>query len=50
MDQIKQAFEDKTISEDDAKNQEEQVQKLIDQYNQKLDDLFTRKQQEITTV
>ncbi len=50
MDQIKQAFEDKIISEDDAKNQEEQVQKLIDQYNQKLDDLFTRKQQEITTV
>ncbi|NOY14969.1 MAG: ribosome recycling factor [bacterium] len=50
MDAIKDEFESKNISEDEAKHQEKQVQQLIDQYNQKLEELYDRKEKDILTV
>ncbi|MFC1790535.1 ribosome recycling factor [Patescibacteria group bacterium] len=44
---IKQEFEDKEIGEDERKRQEDEAQKVTDEYNQKIGQLGMLKQKEI---
>jgi ribosome recycling factor len=47
---LKKAFEAKEVNEDDKFNQEEELQKLTDEFVGKIDDLFKAKEQELLTV
>lgn len=47
---IKKALKDKAISEDDNKRQQEEVQKLTDEYIKKIDQLAVDKEKELMTV
>jgi ribosome recycling factor len=49
-DELKKALKDKVISEDDNKRQQEEVQKLTDDYIKKVDQLATDKEKELMTV
>lgn len=49
-DSLKQLLKDKTISEDDNKRQQDEVQKLTDDYIKKIDQLATDKEKELMTV
>ena len=50
MDMIKDLKKDGLISEDEESGAEKEVQKLIDTYNGKIDDLFSAKEKEIMEV
>ena len=47
---IKKSQKDKVISEDDSKRQQEEVQKLTDDFIKKVDQLATDKEKELMTV
>ena len=47
---LRAAKEAKTISEDELRKCTAQVQKLTDQYSANIDELFTHKEKEITTI
>lgn len=49
-DEIKKAVKDKTMSEDEQKRLETEVQKLTDDYIKKVDHLATDKEKELMTV
>ncbi len=49
-DMLKAALKDKAISEDDNKRQQEEVQKLTDDYIKKIDQLSADKEKELMTV
>jgi len=49
-DTLKNLLKDKAISEDDNKRQQEEVQKLTDDYIKKVDQLATDKEKELMTV
>jgi ribosome recycling factor len=49
-DELKKALKDKVISEDDNKRQQDEVQKLTDDYIKKIDQLATDKEKELMTV
>lgn len=49
-DSLKNLLKDKAISEDDNKRQQEEVQKLTDDYIKKIDQLATDKEKELMTV
>ena len=49
-DELKKAEKDGTISEDDLKRAEDEVQKLTDQYIEKINELLGSKEQEILEV
>jgi len=49
-DALKQQLKDKAISEDDNKRQQEEVQKLTDDYIKKIDQLANDKEKELMTV
>lgn len=47
---FKKALKEKTISEDDNKRAEQEVQKLTDQYIEKIDKIAAEKEKEIMTI
>jgi ribosome recycling factor len=47
---LKKALKDKAISEDDNKRSEAEIQKITDQFVEKVDKLLTDKEKEILTV
>lgn len=47
---IKKAKDDKTMSEDDVKSYEKDLQKLIDDANDKIDEMFKKKEADIMKV
>lgn len=49
-DTLKTALKDKAISEDDNKRQQDEVQKLTDDYIKKIDQLAAEKEKELMTV
>lgn len=49
-DELKKALKDKVISEDDNKRQQEEVQKLTDDYIKKIDTMAADKEKELMTV
>lgn len=49
-DKVKKALKEKTISEDMAKDQESDIQKVTDQYIKKINELSERKKQELKQV
>jgi ribosome recycling factor len=49
-DELKMALKDKVISEDDNKRQQEEVQKLTDDYIKKIDSLAADKEKELMTL
>lgn len=49
-DELKKALKDKVISEDDNKRQQDEVQKITDDYIKKVDQLATDKEKELMTV
>jgi ribosome recycling factor len=49
-DELKTALKDKVISEDDNKRQQEEVQKLTDDYIKKVDQMAIDKEKELMTV
>lgn len=49
-DEIKQRQKDGELSEDDLRREQDEVQKLTDQYVQKIDDLLKHKEAEIMEV
>ncbi len=49
-DELKKLEKDKALSEDDAKRAQDDVQKLTDQYIQKIDQVLTAKEKDILTV
>jgi ribosome recycling factor len=49
-DQLKALLKDKAISEDDNKRQQDEVQKLTDDYIKKIDTLAADKEKELMTV
>jgi ribosome recycling factor len=49
-DGLKKALKDKTISEDDNKRQQEEIQKLTDDYIKKIDQMAADKEKELMTV
>ena len=50
MDSIKKLEKDKTISEDDAKRQSEDVQKATDGFIKKVDELLAQKEKDVMKV
>lgn len=50
MREIKAAFEEKNISEDDKFKSEEELQKITDEFIGKIEELSDKKEEEITTV
>lgn len=48
--QLKDAVKDKTISEDDERRAEEQIQKLTDRYVGEIDKLLEQKEQELMQI
>ena len=49
-DELKKALKDKVISEDDNKRQQDEVQKLTDDYIKKIDQMAADKEKELMTV
>lgn len=49
-DELKKLLKEKTISEDDNKRQQDEVQKLTDDYIKKIDQLAADKEKELMTV
>lgn len=49
-DQVKKAEKDKSISEDEAKRGQDEVQKLTDKYIKEIDQILTSKEKEIMEV
>jgi ribosome recycling factor len=49
-DELKKALKDKVISEDDNKRQQDEVQKVTDEYIKKVDQLATDKEKELMTL
>lgn len=49
-DELKKALKDKIISEDDNKRQQEDVQKITDEYIKKIDQLAAEKEKELMTI
>jgi len=49
-DELKKALKDKVISEDDNKRQQDEVQKLTDDYIKKIDQMSADKEKELMTV
>ena len=49
-DEIKKAVKDKTMSEDEQKRQETEIQKMTDDYIKKIDQLAVDKEKELMTV
>lgn len=47
MKDLEDAEKQKTISEDDKFRQEKETQKLVDEYNQKIQEAFDRKEKEV---
>ncbi|TDT67022.1 ribosome recycling factor [Hypnocyclicus thermotrophus] len=47
---LRRLEKDSEITEDDLKRYENEVQKLTDEYIKKIDDLYAKKEKEITTV
>jgi ribosome recycling factor len=47
---LKKALKDKAISEDDSKRAEQEIQKLTDQYIEKVDKISAEKEKEIMTI
>jgi ribosome recycling factor len=50
MDSIKKMEKDKAVSEDDAKRQSEEVQKITDGFVKKIDDLLAAKEKDVMKV
>jgi len=50
MDSIKKLEKDKTVSEDDAKRQSEDVQKVTDEYIKKVDGILAQKEKDVMKV
>lgn len=50
MDDIKKKKDDKSIGEDDANRLEKEVQKMTDEYMEKIDELKNKKEEEIMTI
>ncbi len=50
MEDIKKRFEDKKLSEDEVKRLEKDVQAVIDDFNQKLENLYKEKEESILAV
>lgn len=50
IDDLRQLEKDNIISEDETKYQEKEVQKMLDEYTQKLDVLYAAKEKEIMEV
>lgn len=48
--ETKKALKDKTISEDESKRQQDEVQKITDEYIKKIDQLAADKEKELMTV
>jgi len=48
--QLKEAVKDKTISEDDERRAEEQIQKLTDRHVIEIDKLLEQKEQELMQI
>lgn len=44
---VQQAVKEKTAREDDARHAKDELQKIIDEFNTKFDDLFKKKEQEL---
>lgn len=49
-DELKKALKDKVISEDDNKRQQDEIQKLTDDYIKKIDQMSADKEKELMTV
>lgn len=49
-DELKKALKDKVISEDDNKRQQDEVQKLTDDFIKKIDSMSAEKEKELMTV
>lgn len=47
---LKDALKDKKISEDDARNAEEKIQKLTDQYIKEIEQLFSVKETDLLSI
>ncbi len=47
---IKDALKDKKISEDDARNAEEKIQKLTDQYIKEIENQFALKEADLLSI
>lgn len=50
MHEIKKMFENKGLTEDDKKDNEEELQKLTDQFIAKLEEISEKKKQELLTI
>lgn len=50
MAEIKRGFETKELFEDDKRNLEEEIQKLTDEMNQKIEEMGKAKESELTTL
>lgn len=50
MKEIKEAFENKELSEDDKHLKEENIQKIVDEYTGKLDELQDKKEKELMQI
>ena len=48
--QLKDAVKDKTISEDDERRAEDEIQKLTDKYVTEIDKLLAQKEQELMQI
>ena len=47
---VQNAVKEKTAREDDVHRAKEQLQKMVDEYNRKLDDIFKKKETELMSV
>jgi ribosome recycling factor len=47
---VQQAVKDKTAREDDGHKAKDELQKIIDDFNKKLDDMASKKEQELMTT
>ncbi|MDR2519754.1 MAG: ribosome recycling factor [Eubacteriaceae bacterium] len=50
IEELKKAEKLKTITEDDLKNGEKSIQKLLDDYTKEIDDVAKEKEKEVTTI
>jgi ribosome recycling factor len=50
MDAIRKQEKSHEISEDEARNLQDEVQKITDQYTAKVEELLSAKEKDITTV
>jgi ribosome recycling factor len=50
MQDIKKAFEEKELSEDQREMQEKQLQKITDEFTTKIEEMGDKKEQELRTI